>query len=275
METLTKVKQIVIKPVVKSKFAGLSSYSNTRTSLEGAQLGSSGYKTGLSKKEEQEFEEALSLKKGELAKSNGTFWGSVLNISFPNDKAYYMTIDPDNVMDVIKYKVLLNHSRVANNEVEMLSNPMVEFYIEDNEAKAKIEEVQINYKMEAGEEFSKLTGEDKKGILKLYGKKGVNDLSDLVIKTKLYKEMETNPNKFLQLVRDKDIKLRIEIEEMLEAGVLSKKGQYYVFNNSTNLGEPEVIGSSIDEVVGYFKDYKNQSIKIAAKVATKDKQKEN
>lgn len=264
MEVQTK--SIVIKPVVKAKFSGQSSYSNTRTSLEGAQLGKGGYKTGLTREEEVKFAEELNLPKGTLSKSNKEFWGSILNLSLPNDKPFYMTID--SLMDEIRYRVLLEHDAIANNELLLAKNPRAEFYIEDAEAKAKSEEIGINYKMEANEAFSKLTGEEKKGFLKLYGKKGVSNMSDIVVKTQLFKEVEVNPEKFISLVSNPDIKTRIEIEEMLEAGTLLKKGQYYQF-------EDEVIGNSIDAVIGFFKDYKNQSIKIAAKAATQSKKKED
>lgn len=268
-------KTIVIKPVSKAKFSGISSYTNAVTGIEGAQIGKGGYKTGLSREEEIRFETELNLPKGTLSKSNKEFWSKILNITIPNDKPYYMVINDEDPMDIIKYKVILNRSNIAKDEVELAKNPRFEFYIEDAESKAKAEEVGINYKMEANEAFSKLTGEEKKGILKLYGRKGVSDMSDLVIKTQLFKEVEANPEKFISLVNNPDVKVRIEIEEMLEAGILSKKGQYYVFNNSTNLGEPEVIGNSVDEVVGFFKDYKNQSLKIAAKAATQNKKKDS
>jgi len=261
-----KERSIIIKPVVKAKFAGQSSYSNTRTSIEGAELGKGGYKTGLTREEEVKFETALNLPKGTLARSNKAFWGTLLNLSLPNDKPFYMTIG--SLEDELKYRVILNSSKIANNEVELSKNPMAEFYIEDAEAKAQVEEKVINYKMEANEAFAKLTGEEKKGFLKLYGKKGVNGMSDVVIKTQLFKEVETNPEKFIAYVTNPDIKLRIEIEEMLEMGTLLKKGQYYQF-------EDEVIGNSIDAVIGFFKDYKNQSIKIAAKGATQTKKKED
>ncbi len=259
METSIEVKTIVIKPVVKAKFAGISAHSNTKTALEGAQLGKAGYKTGLSKEDEKHYEDALNKPKGFFSKDNKEFWATVLNLSLPNDKPYYFTVD--SIMDEIKYKVLLQHSAVANNELELSLNPMALFFIEDKEAKAKVEEVAIDFLMEAQEAFMNLTTDEKKGYLKLYGKKGVENLSDRIIKTELFKEVNKDSKKFLELTKNPDITLRIEIEEMLEAGTLIKKGNYYNFQN-------EVIGNTIDSVVSYFKDIKNQSIKIAATVAT-------
>lgn len=253
MKDIFETKTITIKPVARPKFSGQSAYSNTKTSLEGAQLGKGGYKTGLTKEEEKEFEKLLNLPSGTLSKSS-KYWATVLNLSLPNDKAYTFTID--SLEDYIKYKVILNHSGIANSENTI--TPASDFYIEDIEARAKVEEKTINYKMEANEIFTQMTGEERKGFLKLYGKKGVNNMSDIVIKTQLYKEVENDPQRFILLYRNPDIKDRIEIEEMLESGVLTKKGQYYSYEN-------EVIGNSVEACIAFFKDYKNQSLKIAMK----------
>ena len=255
-------KTIIIKPVNRVKFAGQSSYSGTHTSIEGAQVGHSGYKTGLTVKEEKEFEEKLGLKAGTLSSDNKTFWGNLLNLSLPNDKAYIMTIR--STMDELKYRVIREHTRIANNELELAKYPRAEFYIEDLESKAEIEELVMDSKLAAHELFAELSGSDKRSYLKLFGKKGVNEMSDKIVKTTLFKEIESNPEKFITLVQNPDIKVRIEIEEMLETGVLVKRGQYYNFEN-------EIIGNSVDAVVDFFKDYKNQSLKMAAKAASKDK----
>lgn len=255
-----KVKTIIIKPVVKAKFSGQSSYSNTHTVYEGAQLGKGGYKTGLTRDEEIKFAEELNLPKGTLSRQNKDFWGSMLHLNLPNDKPYFFTVD--SLIDELRLRVILNHSAIASNELDLAKNPNAEFYIEDAEAKAKGEEIVINFKMEAGEKFSSLTSVEKKGILKLYNKKGVDDMSDTMVKTQLFKEVESDPKKFLSLCTNPDLELMIDIQNMLETGVLIKKGQYYNF-------EKEMIGNSMDAVIAFFKDYKNQGIKIAAKEASK------
>ncbi len=253
-------RQIIIKPVVKSKFSGIASYSGSGTYLEGAQLGKGGYKTGLTKEEQVKFEEELVLAKGTLNKTNAAFWGHLLEMNLPNDKTFYFNISTP--LDELKYKVILQHSDIANNELELAKNPSAIFYIEDKEAKAKIEELAIDSLMTANEAFNGLTTDEKKGYLKLYGKKGVEQLSDRIIKTELYKEVNKDPKKFLSFTTNPDIALRIIIEDMLEAGTLVKKGSFYNF-------EQEVIGNSIDSVISFFKDPKNQSLKIAAVQVTK------
>ncbi len=247
---------IVIKPATRIKFSGVSSYTNTRTVIEGAQLGKGGnYITGLTKEEEKYYEKELGLKEGELNRNNSAFWGHILDLALPMDKAYTITISSP--MDELKLKVLQNHGRIASNELELAKNPRAEFFIEDKEAKAKIEELSIDLQFSAVESFNELTIDEKKGYLKLYGKTGTDALSDRIIKTELYKEIIKDPKKFLEFTKNPDITLRIQIQDMLEKGTLKRKGHYYNF-------EDEVIGTSIDSVVAFFKDVKNQSLKIAA-----------
>jgi hypothetical protein len=169
-------------------------------------------------------------------------------------------------MDEIKLRCLLENSKIAKNEIELKKMPLAEFYVEDAEAKAKIEEVIINHKMAAMDALRDLTIEDKKGYLRLYGKRGLDMVSDSVVVANLFKEVDADPVRFLNFYNNPDISLRISIEEMVEAGTLLKKGQYYYFEN-------EVIGNSVDSVIAFFKDLKNQSLKIAAEAATKKKKK--
>lgn len=250
-----KNKQIVIKPINKPQFSGIAAHANTTVVLQGAQIDATSgiYKTGLTVDEEAEFEKELNLPKGTLNKRNTEFWGN-LPIRLNKDKATYF--DVVSVIDELKYRTLLERTTIANNELEKSKNPSAQFYIEDAEAKAKVEELIIDAQFEAFELFNNMTTDEKKGYLRLYGKRGVDNLSDKIIKTQLYNEINKDPKKFIAFSKDADIALRISIEDMLESGKLKKKGNYYSFEN-------EIIGSTIDSVVAYFKDVKNQSIKIA------------
>lgn len=259
-----ETKQIIIKPVVKAKFSGISSYSRAHYAIEGAQLGKSGYKTGITEDEQKHFEKTLRKPEGFLNPDNKEFWATMLGLNLPLDKTFYFDITTP--LDELKLKVIMQRTDIANNELELSRNPSAMFYIEDKEAKAKVEELAIDSLMLANEAFNELTIDEKKGYLKLYGKKGVETLSDRIIKTELYKEVNKDPKKFLSFKSNPDISLRIQIEDMLEQGVLTKKGSFYNF-------EQEVIGNSIDAIVNFFKDVKNQSVKLAALQVTKQNKK--
>lgn len=259
-------KEYIIKPVVKAKFSGISAHSKTKTVFTGAQLNSSGeYKTGLTKEEEKKFEELLGLAPNTLDRKNKSFW-AFLEIRLNNDKETRFSVTSP--MDVIKFKTLTERTNVAKSELEIKKNPTVEFYVEDKEAKAKVIELKAEVELEALEAFSSTTVEEKRGFLKLYGKRGVEHLSDTIIKAELYNLVKEDPKKFLEFFKDKDISIRILIENLLEKGMLTKKQNYYVY-------EGESLGSSIDGVVEFFKDPKKQSVKIAMSQEVKNKNKES
>lgn len=258
-------KTIIIKPVVKAKFSGISKHSGTTTVITGAQLSKKTglYKTGLTIEEEAEYETKLSLTKGTLGKRS-SYWGD-MSIRLFNDKATYITIVSP--YDELLEKIIYEHSIVANNELELSKNSMCEFYIEDPEAKAKVEEIGIDLEVEANEILSDTTTDEKRGYLKLYpGTKGVDTFSERMVKTELYKKMKADPKKFIDFSKDPDLKVRILIEELLDAGKLVKKGSFYNY-------EGEVIGNSVEAAISFFKDLRNQSTKLVAEQSIKNTKK--
>lgn len=255
-------KEYIVKPVVKAKFSGISALSKSRTIFSGAEMDKNGsYKTGLTVEEERKFEEALGLPKNHLSKKNEAFWGH-LELRLNNDKPTTFVIESE--MDEIRWRALINRSKVAINELEIAKNPMALFYVEDKEAKAKVIEKKADAKLEALELFTDMTSDERRGILKLYSVRGTEAIPDRQIKATLFEKIELDVDKFLILAKDKNLKTRIMVEDLLEKGMLSKKSNYYVY-------EGESLGSSIESVVTFFNDPKNQSVKIAMNQEAKAK----
>lgn len=263
-----EAKTYTIKPHVKAKFSGVSSLPKTRTVYTGAQLDHDGlYKTGLTSEQEKEYELELGLAKGTLSKTNKAFWAH-LELRLNNDKP--TKFSTASIMDVIKFKALTERNNVAKSAEEVRSNPNVEFIVEDLEAQAKALELEADVELTAMEKFADTTTAEKKGIFKILNglervpMRGIDNLSETVIKAELYKKLKADPKKFTEVASDKDLSTRIMIEELLEQGKLTKKSNYYVY-------EGESLGSSIDGVLEFFKDPKKQSIKIAAGQDVKNK----
>lgn len=263
MNTIVE-KQYIIKPVIKQRFSGQSSWNRAKASFEGAQLGKSGYKTGLTEKEEREYEKLLGLVEGTLNK-HSIYWATILNLSLPRDKAYYFNVGSP--MDELKFKVLQQRDDVATSEIELAKKPQALFYIVDDEAKAKVNEVKMNKEFEAMEFLMESTADEKRSYAKLFGRKGVNDLSDKVVKTYLYEKIKESPDLFLTMTKNNpDLETKVLIAEMLEEGILTKKGSFYNYQG-------EVLGNSLDSVISFLKDAKNQSVVISSKDILKSKKK--
>jgi len=166
-------------------------------------------------------------------------------------------------MDIIKYNALVERTNVAKNQLEIRNNPNVEFFVEDLETQAKELELIADLELEAMEKFSETSAKEKKGIFKILTSfdkipmRGIDNLSETIVKAELYKRLKSDPKKFIQIATDKNLSIRILVAELLENGELTKKSNYYIY-------EGESLGSSIEGVIEFFKDPKNQSIKIAA-----------
>jgi len=257
-------KQLIIKPIVKPKFSGISKHAKTFTVINGAQLDRTGlYKTGLTSEEEEKYEKELNLAKGTLNKRS-SFWAE-LDIRLFNDKiTYFNIISP---LDELKEKVIKNHSLIAPTELEIFKYPNAEFYIEDLEEKAKGEEISLNLEFEALQLLMETSIQEKRGILKVYsGAKGVDTFSETLVKTELMKKVKEDPKRFIEIMNDPDLKTRILIQELIELGKLTKKGTFYSYDG-------EVVGNSMDSLISFFKDLKNQSIRLIAEQSIKNNKK--
>lgn len=251
-------KKIKIVSTGKNKFSGLASYPRTGKVLT-TELSRSGlYCTGLTEQEQEYFEEKLSLKKNSLSKKpadeNGSnFWANLeikLNAKGNNE------LNLEDPIQYLKYKVLLASSKVCNSPLEKHNWPSAEWMIIDEDAVAEVEANEIDKEVIAVEVFNDLSEEDKKGLLKLYGKRGLENSKPELIKSALYKELKKDPIKFVKTAKDKSLKTRIFVEDLLTEKIITKNGNYF-----KNGDDP--IGNSTEEVISYFEDPKNQSVKIA------------
>lgn len=254
-------KEIIVKRVPRAGYFGLTAYPKSITSMGAAET-EQGYHTGLTKEEEAYYEKELALKPGELGK-HSKWWSEVFNVDTPirlfNTKATKIILD--NPINQLKYKVLLASSKVANSEIER-NKPTVDFYIVDEEARAKLENETFDYEWEAMELIMKLSPEEKRASLRLFGKSGVDTLSETVIKAELQKQLKKDPKLFCETLKDKRLKTRMLIEELLEYKVIKRQGNYYINGEDT-------IASSTDECIEYFDDIKNQSVKLALETRLK------
>lgn len=248
-----EVKQVIIRPLIKTKFSGISSHARTQTIIQGAQLDKTGlYKNGLTVTEESDYEVKLNKPKGSLNKRS-PFWGD-LEIRLNNDKiTIFSIVSPE---DELKYKVILAHSLIANSETEVEKQANCKFFIYDPEAASKIESVKIDFELEAIETFSSLSLEERKNLLRVYGKRGVDEMSETMVRTELYKKSKENAKEFIELATKKETQIKGLIEHLVEKRILTKRGTYF-YN-----GE-DLLGSSTEEVVGYLSDIKNQAIRLA------------
>ncbi len=249
----------------KVGYFGIVSYPNSVTTIC-CQIGNKGaYNTGLSPEEEAYYESKLSsigVKPGDLGKHSK--WWEYFNtelggIRLFNTKATELMLD--NEINQLKYKVLLANDKVAKSEIER-NKPGIQFYIDDEEAKAKDELKTLNFELEGMKLILELTPEEVKGSLRLFGKAGLDLMSTSTSQAQLMQEMKKNPKNFFDIMKDKDLSTKMFVQELVERKLITRKGNYYIHGDDT-------IANTTNEAVEYFNDSKNQSVKLALETRLK------
>lgn len=252
-EELDLPQSIKVKRISRVGYFGINSYPKSTTTIC-CQISKTGYNTGLTKSEETYFEEVLELKKGELNR-HSKWWGEVFNVEHAirlnATKATEFTLD--NPIEQLKYKAMLASDKVSNSEIERNANAL--YYIDNPEAKAKAEMATYNHEFEGYGIIHKLTPEEKRSALRLFGKTGTDDLTETILNSQLMMKLKEDPKKFVEIMQDKNVKTKMFIQELIEKGLLKRKGNYFIHGEDT-------IASSTEEAVSYFQDIKNQSIKL-------------
>jgi hypothetical protein len=246
---------VKIKRIPRAGYFGISSYAKSVTTLGAPYDKKGGFKTGLTKSEEEHYEKLLNLKPGDLNR-HSKWWSETFNIEHAirlhNTKTNELVLD--NPINQIKYKVMLAADKVANSEIEK-NNPNALFFIDNEEAKAKAELETFNFEYEGMKLIMKCSPEEKRANLRLFGKAGIDLMSEDSASSQLYLELKRDPKNFFNIMTDSDLKTKAFIKELEEKKLIKRMGNYYKHGDDT-------IANSTEECVEFFKNPKNQSVKL-------------
>lgn len=229
-------------------YKGCKSYLTTHINKHGEMV------TGLTKEDEVRLGEALN----KDLRSTSPFWYDYRVILTGAD----LVLDLSKPEDELKFKVLSSHPEVAKSVND--KNPSARFVIYDEEQVAIGKSTKAEIKTKAFKLFSELTDNQKKDILKLYpGMQKASKESASVVTAKLFDLMESDPNKFITLVTDKNKETKIFIQDLLNAHILKKNGSAYKYGD-------DILGHNLEATVDYLSDPLNQSLKLALMNALKE-----
>lgn len=166
---------------------------------------------------------------------------------------------PINIVDWLRYKFVQNHPQVSTNKKDADASQTKIYYLEDEEADSERMSENIIYKTKATIEFAKLV-EDKvkfdwvlRELSFKYPEIGsISKVISLKPNDKniiLNKAMEKDYKKFLEIVNDDDIKYKAEIASFIDAKIVDKVGNQFVYG-SEPLGE-------LDHFIAYLKNPNN------------------
>ena len=179
------------------------------------------------------------------------FWVNWPGIKSGGKDMYFNTDDP---MDELRYLFLKNHKRVANSIFEHKAT--AEYVLINKEEEAKQGNVFNKTKRRASREFDKLSAEDVRKCLRLYGQ-NASTMGNEQAENVLFELVDGNPQKFLELwVDNKSRETEYIIESAVSKNVLRKTKNVYRYGS-------DIIGHSLQDVVDYLSDPKNHDLKLA------------
>ena len=135
-------------------------------------------------------------------------------------------------------------------------NPSKDYVLINKDAEAEQANRVNKVKREAYRELDKMSIEDMRKCLRLYGMKS-DTMSNELVEAKLTEQVETSPEKFmLKWVENPNKEITFVIEEAIAKNIIRKNRTQYFFGT-------DLIGNGIDDVIAYLNNKKNQDIKLA------------
>ena len=227
----------------------------------------------LTDEEKEYFESSalsgLSFEAGELSiyKKKDNFWN---NFSVELGKSS-KTLDLSNPYDYFEYKVLLLNSEFVAPDYDSRNDKRTyKYYLVDDLDEAKSKSAEYGKEAAAWRYFDEVTKDRAKvrSVLRLMGNSTSTDDSDDFLAKELGSIIK-NPggiDRFLSIVEDGDIDLKMFIHQALEIRALTyKKGNYYLNGKTSPIGD-------FDAVVKFFKEDDNSELMVTIKAKIKSVQ---
>lgn len=170
---------------------------------------------------------------------------------------------PLNVLDYIRYKFVLAHPHVANDEEGINGSKRIKYYVSDSRKELAQATADLTTRKAAFKEFMKLTGsEDRMNmVLHVYGYNPAKMTADEK-ELQLEEMQEDNPEYFIDICTDKNLEMTALVNQALSLEALRRVGNSILDGDIT-------LGDSMEEAVVFLKDKKNSNVLTALKAKLK------
>lgn len=202
--------------------------------------------TGLSEEDAERLGEIMN----KDLKPTSPFWYDYRIIITDRD----LVLDTSKPEDELKYLVLKSHYKVKTSKAD--NNPYAEYEIFNELENAKDTNTKAAIKAKAYQLFATLTAEQKAELLKLYpGFSKTNNVHPELVESKLYERIESDPNKFVSLVEDKNKDMKIFLKDLVSNDILRKNKSAYKYGS-------DFLGHDEESTIDFLNHPENQSLKI-------------
>ena len=240
--------EVILRFKSKDPWAGITKYKNCYDYIAPYWTRSGNKYTGLAEEDAKRLEREIGYPDGHLSPFSD-FWNTFA-IKLTTKETILHTERP---YDELQYLFLKGHKRVANGLNNVKPNNDYILINKDSEAE---ESNRLNkIKRQAIVEFNKLSVEDMRKALRLYGYKS-DAMSNELVESKLFELVEKDPNKFFLIwVNNKTKNTQFIIEAAIAKNVMRKSRNVYYYGT-------DIIGSSLEDAIAYLDDKKNQDIRL-------------
>ena len=241
--------EVIVRIMKVNPWTGLTKWPTTYDYVGPYWTRNGNIYTGLSTADARRLEKASGKQEGEL-NPDSEFWDTFAVKIGKKD----VILDTDRPLDELQYLFLKGHKRVADGLSNM--NPSKDYVLINKDAEAEQTNRINKAKREAYRELDKMSIEDMRKCLRLYGMKS-DTMSNELVEAKLSEQVETSPEKFmLKWVNNPNKEINFVIEEAIAKNIIRKSRTQYFFGT-------DLIGNGIDDVIAFLQDKKNQDIKLA------------
>lgn len=248
---------VELKIKKKNPWAGLIKYRSCFDYIAPYFTRSGSIYTGLTPEDEKYFEKALGYPEGHLAKTS-EFWTTFC----VKVGARTLLLDDSIPRQQMIIKFLTGHKRVATSLDRLDAGK--DYLLINREAEAVEQNKQNKLRRDAIKEFDKLSIEQMRKCLRMYGVRP-DDMSNELIESTLFSLVDKNPKKFFQKwVDNKNKETEYLIEEAIAKGVIRKDRTQYYYGS-------EMFADSLDDAIAYLDSKKNQDLKLSIINETQNK----
>lgn len=249
--------EVIVRITKQNPWTGLVKWSNCFDYLSSYWTRSGSRYTGLKADKARELEQKMGKAEGELD-PDSTFWDTFA-IKIGKKE---LVINTDRPEGELQYLFLLGHKRVANG-IDKIT-PSTDYVLINKEAEAEQINKANKVKRDAYRALDKMSLEDMRKCLRLFGVKA-DTMSNELVEARLGENVEADPARFIRIWVDNPNKeINFVIEEALSKNIIRKNRATYYFGT-------DVIGNGLEDVIAYLKDKKNQDIYLSIMSEIKSK----
>lgn len=241
--------EVIVRIIKTNPWTGITKWSTCYDYISSYWTRSGNLYTGISEEDARRLEKEIGYQEGHLSPTS-EFW-NIFTVKLGKQD---LVLDTENPYDELQYLFLKNHKRVANGLNKI--TPSTDYVIINKDSEAE-EANKINkIKRTAYREMDKMSIEDMRKCLRLYGIKS-DTMSNELVEAKMTEQIENSPKSFMmKWVENPNKEINFVIEEAVAKNIIRKNRTQYYFGT-------DMIGNGIEDVIAYLKDKKNNDIKMA------------